>query len=728
MNLRETMKEINENKEQEQAELNTKELKKRFVTWINSGEVDETTKETIYDELQKCLDSNSIEVSIFKEELLEAKMVFALGLKSVNNRNARKNKKSLYDVESNNFPTELQIMIKKLQGDKNVEKLNEALAREKIPKLSENYTVENIELIIVNYIDQNKYTNSKDNFITENGHLLGELIANKNAHHFTIENNGFKHLFSGCVAIYIYYYLKNVSPIMNAIKIRALYNSFGSIVGGPFMGILKKMCTLYGFDIIYCDPTMSEQKKSLHLETCIVCLKEDKEKALKKYKDVIDESCQWRKMAETIFKPVVSRIDSIIKGCKIESLPSATGIDFDTKSRAEEIHVRSQIKQHLEQNKSFIDTLLTEKGISNFWFIPTDMGNIVYLFKNNLYAQIPIYKKYGEPIPYIGNTQYSAFSAEDIIEISNEEDSFKLDISIPPTKQKPASVIGRALVGNAIGGTVGGILGAASAIEKNARDANYRANYKPIKIDVKYKIINVFTYWDIHMEKDFLGIDLGKSKDPIKYIEKFLTAYQTAKSSYELAEGNFLKMYVSEHSGDFKESDYREFIEQIEQEIHEEEEKAKEERRAVYWSKHPSKKEALESEKETLDGELMELEQQLTLYDLRKQELKNEYSREVTAENELNQIKGTIKSLEEKRSSLGLFKGKEKKLISAQIIDLTNKIDILDGEILIQKEKQTAELKKQLSLLEKEFSPIQTRYKSVQKRKTKIIDELQKDR
>lgn len=136
----------------------------------------------------------------------------------------------------------------------------------------------------------------------------------------------------------------------------------------------------------------------------------------------------------------------------------------------------------------------------------------------------------------------------------------------------------------------------------------------------------------------------------------------------------------------------------------------------------------MESEKETLDGELMELEQQLTLYDLRKQELKNEYSREVTAENELNQIKGTIKSLEEKRSSLGLFKGKEKKLISAQIIDLTNKIDILDGEILIQKEKQTAELKKQLSLLEKEFSPIQTRYKSVQKRKTKIIDELQKDR
>ena len=116
---------------------------------------------------------------------------------------------------------------------------------------------------------------------------------------------------------------------------------------------------------------------------------------------------------------------------------------------------------------------------------------------------------------------------------------------------------------------------------------------------------------------------------------------------------------------------------------------------AEYWVAHPEEKAALETEKTTLNNQIVELSNTID---------------SLPENNAVKKIEDQIAALGREKSSLGLFKGKEKKALQEQI-------DNLNGSLT------TAKTAKENAVF-----PFQTEIDSLNKRIKEIEAELTKDR
>lgn len=116
---------------------------------------------------------------------------------------------------------------------------------------------------------------------------------------------------------------------------------------------------------------------------------------------------------------------------------------------------------------------------------------------------------------------------------------------------------------------------------------------------------------------------------------------------------------------------------------------------AEYWAAHPEEKTALETEKASLNNQIAEL---------------NNTIDSLPENNAVKKIEDQIAALEKEKSSLGLFKGKEKKVLQEQI-------DNLNGSLTTAK---TAK--------ENAVAPFQTEIENLRKRIEEIDAELTKYR
>lgn len=154
---------------------------------------------------------------------------------------------------------------------------------------------------------------------------------------------------------------------------------------------------------------------------------------------------------------------------------------------------------------------------------------------------------------------------------------------------------------------------------------------------------------------------------------------------------------------------YRTKIAEIKSAAEKKAQEEKNKRIKEYWENHQQEKNALESESETLQSQKQQFINEIA--ELQKQK------DNAPALVQLIQVQKNIEKLEREKNSLGLFKGKEKKLVQ-------EKIDALD----VEKNHLNQQADSQKREIEEKITPIREKLNSTIDRLKKIEEELTKDR
>lgn len=156
-------------------------------------------------------------------------------------------------------------------------------------------------------------------------------------------------------------------------------------------------------------------------------------------------------------------------------------------------------------------------------------------------------------------------------------------------------------------------------------------------------------------------------------------------------------------------AEYRTKIAEIKSAAEKKAQEEKNKRIKEYWENHQQEKNALESESKTLQSKKQQFTNEIA--ELQKQK------DNAPALAQLIQVQKSIEKLEREKNSLGLFKGKEKKLVQ-------EKIDALD----VEKNHLKQQADSQKREIEEKITPIREKLHSTIDRLQKIEEELTKDR
>ena len=155
------------------------------------------------------------------------------------------------------------------------------------------------------------------------------------------------------------------------------------------------------------------------------------------------------------------------------------------------------------------------------------------------------------------------------------------------------------------------------------------------------------------------------------------------------------------------------------------EQKAKNE---AYWNEHADDKKKLESESVELHSKLEQLKSQMSPYDKEILSWKNKREAGTPAQAEKEKIESQISQLQLEISSLGIFKGKEKKELQSQIDSLKARIPAIKESIEQEEKEQIKFCNDKIREIEQTAQPIKDEIAKKEKRLNEINTELTKDR
>ena len=158
------------------------------------------------------------------------------------------------------------------------------------------------------------------------------------------------------------------------------------------------------------------------------------------------------------------------------------------------------------------------------------------------------------------------------------------------------------------------------------------------------------------------------------------------------------------------------------------EELEKKKRIEEYWANHKERKVELEKELADLLVQKTDLQKILMYYEKQIAELNKVAQEDVPAKKEIELTKNKIAQLAIDKTKLGLFKGKEKKAIDEQIVELKQKIKDLESLEIQQETKIKVEYENSMSTIQKAISPISEKMNSLELRSDEINEELTKAR
>ena len=154
-------------------------------------------------------------------------------------------------------------------------------------------------------------------------------------------------------------------------------------------------------------------------------------------------------------------------------------------------------------------------------------------------------------------------------------------------------------------------------------------------------------------------------------------------------------------------------------------EEAKKARIAAYWEAHADEKAKLDAEKKELADKKSKLNAEIA--DLTKQINATQPTGKVPSEEESDKISLQIVQLNEQKSKLGLFSGKEKKRIGEEIASLQGRVDSLKSKIEEEKKARAAEADKKAAPLKAKKDELEKQVSAANKRLSAIEAELTKD-
>ena len=173
---------------------------------------------------------------------------------------------------------------------------------------------------------------------------------------------------------------------------------------------------------------------------------------------------------------------------------------------------------------------------------------------------------------------------------------------------------------------------------------------------------------------------------------------------------------------------YKEQIKKAQATIDEKLNAEKQERIDAYWKEHADEKSQLEAELANLKTETDALEKQLPPLSNQISSIRAKMKSAVPSEGEKETVRKEIAKLEDEYSKLGMFKGKEKKSIQAQIDELKSRISNLDKSIEDERKALQNDCNNQIRPIQAQYDEINSRLKEKKNRIAEIEEELTKDR
>lgn len=158
----------------------------------------------------------------------------------------------------------------------------------------------------------------------------------------------------------------------------------------------------------------------------------------------------------------------------------------------------------------------------------------------------------------------------------------------------------------------------------------------------------------------------------------------------------------------------------------------KEKKKEEYWTQHQEEKARLENEKAELKIREASLQGQIDEIDKANKpaldKLYDEREKDVPSQVEYSKLQEEIRSLESRRMSLGIFKGKEKKEISEKIEELRTKQNEVYKEIEIQQKQRNKDINSKIQEIKSQGAEQRKELSEVRSRISQIDNEFAMDR
>lgn len=152
------------------------------------------------------------------------------------------------------------------------------------------------------------------------------------------------------------------------------------------------------------------------------------------------------------------------------------------------------------------------------------------------------------------------------------------------------------------------------------------------------------------------------------------------------------------------------------------------ERNQAYWAEHAEEKQQLESERNTLQAQLKQLQEQVAPYDREIAKWQKKREADTPAQEEKKTVEKQVSLLRSEQSSLGIFKGKEKKALQAQIDELSSRLPAINESIEAEEKEQIKMCNGKIREIEQQAKPIKDKIAAAEKRINEIKAELTKNR
>lgn len=148
----------------------------------------------------------------------------------------------------------------------------------------------------------------------------------------------------------------------------------------------------------------------------------------------------------------------------------------------------------------------------------------------------------------------------------------------------------------------------------------------------------------------------------------------------------------------------------------------------AYWAEHAEEKQQLESERNTLQAQLKQLQEQVAPYDREIAKWQKKREADTPAQEEKKTVEKQISDLRTEKNNLGIFKGKEKKALQAQIDELSSRLPAINESIETEEKEQIKMCNGKIREIEQQAKPIKDKIAAAEKRINEIKAELTKDR
>lgn len=494
--------------------------------------------------------------------------------------------------------------------------------------VGKDYTIEDVE----QYVMDNVFKLKKE-FLEKNNSVINNLIKEKDNHHILANWSIYGHQLE---EFFVDRYYENFEPFLWYKEIEKYFSNFHGLATEKYKEFkLKK----------------SRWKHEEHYFTFYTKL-ENSDFGDKMSEKIKENAEEWQIVVKKYFDPVVAKLNFALKAIPVSqaSFVGYTGISGYEGAMA--IHKSNDKKKRLE---SAVQMSNLDKMVDGVFFLPEDH---IILIKANMICVV----RYGDELSI---ADVAVFGLNGKIELKDIEGKvYPYDATIRPT-YKPKSVVGHAVMGQLIGGTVGGVIGALSAVEANSRQAEAVANYNPLNIDIKFDQIDLclLEYTTLSYARIY---SINKTLLAETELNQIINALSNARTHSACLQGELIKEFIldSPSKKAYSEKEFKIY-----------EKRKTDDLKCLLAEKYTELAQDYQKEKairEELDCVIMNASEAL-----------NRITK--TYDKEKIRIETDIKDLEVRLGQLGFFKGTEKRKLNSQIEALKAEKQLIEEKYKTEK-------------------------------------------